>query len=63
MSSSFAVSSTGATHGIACGACWESVIRADERRSLLERSAASGLCSLCDAPTGAPPADTEAVVG
>lgn len=36
--------------GIACGKCWESVIRADERRSLQERSASTGSCVLCDVP-------------
>lgn len=34
--------------GIACGACWESVIRADERASLHARSASIGSCVLCD---------------
>lgn len=37
--------------GIACGACWESVIRADERGHLHERSGATGKCALCDTPT------------
>lgn len=36
--------------GIACGKCWESVICADERRSLQERSASTGSCVLCDVP-------------
>lgn len=34
--------------GIACGECWESVIRADERASLHTRSARLGSCVLCD---------------
>lgn len=34
--------------GIACGECWESVIRADERSSLHTRSASIGTCVLCD---------------
>ncbi len=37
--------------GIACGECWESVIRADERAHLHERSGATGKCALCDTPT------------
>lgn len=37
--------------GIACGDCWSSVIRADERMSLHERSGATGKCALCDTPT------------
>jgi ParB family chromosome partitioning protein len=36
--------------GIACGACWESVIRADERSHLHERSGATGACVLCSTP-------------
>ena len=34
--------------GMACGACWESVIRADERDHLHELSAHLGKCTLCD---------------
>ena len=37
--------------GIACGECWESVIRADERSHLHQRSGATGKCALCDHPT------------
>lgn len=36
--------------GIACGECWESVIRADERAHLHQRSGATGKCALCDHP-------------
>ena len=39
--------------GIACGECWESVIRADEREQLHAHSAKTGTCALCDAPTTA----------
>lgn len=35
--------------GVACGECWESVIRADERQHLHQVSAAQGKCVLCDA--------------
>lgn len=34
--------------GIACGACWESVIRADERDHLNKLSSDRGRCVLCD---------------
>lgn len=34
--------------GIACGECWESVIRADEREQLHHQSNARGRCVLCD---------------
>lgn len=34
--------------GIACGECWESVIRADERQHLHDQSNARGRCVLCD---------------
>ena len=34
--------------GIACGACWETVIRADERRHLNDLSEDRGRCVLCD---------------
>ena len=37
--------------GIACGDCWSSVLRADERESLHQRSGATGKCALCDTPT------------
>jgi ParB family chromosome partitioning protein len=33
--------------GIACGECWESVVRADERRGLAQHAAATGHCSAC----------------
>lgn len=36
--------------GISCGSCWESVIRADERSHLHQRSGATGKCVLCDHP-------------
>lgn len=38
--------------GIACGECWESVIRADERQHLHDQSTARGRCVLCDTATG-----------
>lgn len=34
--------------GIACGECWESVIRADEREHLNQQSNQRGRCVLCD---------------
>lgn len=34
--------------GIACGECWESVIRADEREDLNRKSNERGRCVLCD---------------
>jgi ParB family transcriptional regulator, chromosome partitioning protein len=33
--------------GVACGSCWESVIRADEKQALHEHSARRGECALC----------------
>lgn len=36
--------------GVACGACWESVIRADERQHLHEHSARAGECATCHGP-------------
>lgn len=33
--------------GMACGLCWESVIRADERQHLHQAAAASGQCPIC----------------
>jgi ParB family chromosome partitioning protein len=33
--------------GLACGECWESVLRADERAGLAEHAAATGHCSAC----------------
>ena len=44
--------------GLACGACWESVIRADERRHLHAHSARTGTCVVCDAPIDTPAAPT-----
>lgn len=35
--------------GVACGQCWEQVIRANERSSLHDASARSGECALCGA--------------
>jgi hypothetical protein len=32
---------------MACGECWESVIRADERQHLHEVSATQGQCAVC----------------
>lgn len=34
--------------GIACGECWEVVIRADERTKIHEASAVAGRCLICD---------------
>ena len=34
--------------GIACGECWEAVIRADERQVLNDKSNERGQCVLCD---------------
>lgn len=34
--------------GVACGECWESVIRADERQHLHTQSEQRGRCVLCD---------------
>jgi ParB family chromosome partitioning protein len=34
--------------GTACGECWETVIRADERTTLHDQSANRGRCVLCD---------------
>ena len=34
--------------GVACGECWESVIRADERAELHKQSNDRGRCVLCD---------------
>jgi ParB family chromosome partitioning protein len=36
---------------VACGGCWESVIRADEKQALHDHSARRGECALCGAPT------------
>jgi len=36
--------------GMACGECWESVIRADERQHLHQVSAKTGDCALCSQP-------------
>lgn len=37
--------------GMACGACWESVIRADERQHLQEHTATRGECPICGTAT------------
>lgn len=37
--------------GVACGRCWESVIRADEKQALYDHSARRGECALCGSPT------------
>lgn len=47
--------------GEACGACWESVIRADERNSLQERNAAADACVTCGEPLD--PDRTSSLVG
>lgn len=36
--------------GVACGSCWESVIRADEKQTLHDHSARRGECALCGTP-------------
>ncbi|MBP9920132.1 MAG: ParB/RepB/Spo0J family partition protein [Dermatophilaceae bacterium] len=36
--------------GIACGACWESVIRADEREQMHAHGLQHGLCPVCRGP-------------
>jgi len=53
----------------ACGSCWESVIRADEKAALHEHSARRGECALCGQPSsgvrvapGAPVTTSDAVV-
>jgi ParB family chromosome partitioning protein len=38
--------------GIACGECWESVIRADERAHLHDQSEQRGRCVLCETERG-----------
>lgn len=40
--------STKSVGGVACGECWESVIRADEREHLHAKSNERGRCVLCD---------------
>lgn len=47
--------------GTACGECWESVIRADERQQLQQRAATTGKCALCDTPID--PAEAAAMSG
>lgn len=54
---------------VACGSCWESVIRADEKAALHQHSARRGECALCGQPStgvrvtpGAPVVTSEAVV-
>ena len=44
--------------GMACGACWESVIRADERERLHAHSATTGDCALCSQPVNVTPRAT-----
>lgn len=39
--------------GIACGACWEHVIRADEREGAHAQSSAARACIVCGSPYGA----------
>lgn len=41
--------------GVACGECWESVIRADERQHLHDQSESRGRCVLCDVERNAEP--------
>jgi ParB family chromosome partitioning protein len=36
---------------VACGECWETVIRANERETLHNHSAQTGRCALCQTPT------------
>ena len=47
--------------GVACGECWESVIRADERRGAQAQSVVAGACVTCGAPVEAP--TVEALAG
>ncbi|UJP39352.1 ParB/RepB/Spo0J family partition protein [Cellulomonas palmilytica] len=54
---------------VACGSCWESVIRADEKDQLRQDSARRGECALCGQPSvgvrvapGAPVVTSDAVV-
>lgn len=44
------VNSPKSVGGVACGACWESVIRANEREQLHTLSNTRGRCVLCDVP-------------
>lgn len=37
--------------GVACGRCWESVIRSDEKQALHDHSTRRGECALCGSPT------------
>lgn len=46
--------------GVACGACWEAVIRANERESLHGDSVTRGACVICDSPV-TPRATSQAV--
>lgn len=43
-------SSSKSVGGVACGECWEAVIRANEREQLHAQSHARGRCVLCDVP-------------
>ncbi len=45
--------------GVACGECWESVIRADERQHLNDQSEDRGRCVLCDTARPTPEAQPE----
>lgn len=47
--------------GVACGECWESVIRADERQHLHDASAAQHECVLCGTPHDADATTIKAV--
>lgn len=38
--------------GVACGLCWESVIRSDERERCATHAISSGTCGTCGQPTG-----------
>ena len=40
--------------GVACGSCWESVIRADEKQALHDHTARRGECALCGTPVDRP---------
>lgn len=51
----------GRVGGVACGECWESVIRADERRGAQAQSVLAGACVTCGAPVEAP--TVEALAG
>jgi ParB family chromosome partitioning protein len=48
---------------VACGECWETVIRSHERALLHTHSAQTGRCALCQSPVTEPEAETPADEG